>query len=81
MINKSPKDRVVPLPNGLLRLIHGDDPNHLLNGSKWDDPPSWLVGISPFSIRKYIFNGFIFDCYVSLLECKCFFFFFWIWLV
>ena len=27
--HKSPKDRVVPLPNGNSWLINGGDPNHL----------------------------------------------------
>ena len=36
---KSPKDRVVPFPNGRnLWLISGGRPNYLLY--KWGDPPS-----------------------------------------
>ena len=36
---KSPKDRVIPLPNGRTSwLINGGDPNHV--SDIWDDPPS-----------------------------------------
>ncbi len=32
MVNKSPKDRVVPLPNGHSWHINGGDLNHLITG-------------------------------------------------
>ena len=38
---KSPKDRVVPLPNGHEHGLYGGDPNHV--SKSWDDPPSRLL--------------------------------------
>ena len=48
VVRKSPKDRVVgPLSNGLLWLINGSDPDHLLTGMILQDGAA-EVGVSFF---------------------------------
>ncbi len=49
-LSKSPKDRVVPLPNGHSWLLNGGDPNHWTKS--WDDPPSGRIPVVRTSSKE-----------------------------